>query len=128
MKPLSVEECSAILDAEIQTYTVKGFEIQSRTATTVQLVKHKRFSCAMLILWIVIGFLTIGFGLLIYFLLYTGKRDAIVFLRVDEKGQTWITEYGAYTRGLNAEPRLKYPTDTPPPDNDYDIFRTATRP
>ena len=106
--PLPLEQRTAILVWVIQEYTAMGFEIQSQTPTTAQLIHRKRFSCGMMVLWFFIGLLTIGAGWLIYLVLYTFKRDAISFLKVDEIGQVWVTEYGAYTRGGEPEPHLKY--------------------
>ena len=44
VEPLSLEERSAILDVAVMKYVRIGYEVRSRTQTTVQLVKPKEFS------------------------------------------------------------------------------------
>ena len=80
---LTESERSAILDAEVQRYVALGFHVTSRTATTAQLVKPKRFDAALAVL----GLLFLAVGLLAYLLVYLGQSDERVYLTVDVQGQ-----------------------------------------
>jgi hypothetical protein len=79
---LSDQERSQRLDAEVDRYVRAGFRVVSRTPTAAQLVKPKTFNmgCALL------GFLFLLAGLVLYLLYYVSKRDASVYLTVDEFG------------------------------------------
>lgn len=79
---LSESERSDILDAEIMRWTVQGYRVTSRTATTAQLVRPKTFDVALAIL----GLLLLVVGLLIYLLVYAAKADESVYLSIDPDG------------------------------------------
>lgn len=87
-QPLSTEERSAILDREVSKYVKRGFRVISRTNTTAQLVKPKKFS----FLWAVLWFLLFGVGLLIYLFYYVSKKDETVYLEVDQQGHVKTTK------------------------------------
>ena len=80
---LSLDERSAILDAEVMKYARRGYEVRSRTQTAAQLVRPKKFSFIWALLW----FLVFGVGILVYVLYYLGKSDQTVYLQVDERGK-----------------------------------------
>ena len=93
--PTALDEAarSATLDAEIQRYVADGYRLTVRTATTAQLVKPKRWSWGWALVWLVIGVLTIGLGLVAYivwFLLIA--RDKTVYLSVDISGRVTATK------------------------------------
>jgi hypothetical protein len=81
-EPVPLEERSAILDAEVMKYARMGYEVHSRTQTTAQLVKPKKFS----FIWALVWFLLFGIGLIVYLLYYWGKRDQTIYLEVDNRG------------------------------------------
>ena len=81
--PLSIEERRAILDREIKRYVKRGFRVISRTDTTAQLVKPKKFS----FFWAFIWFLVLIVGFVIYLLYYVSKKDETIYLEVDERGR-----------------------------------------
>src|SRR5215210_5791321 len=81
-EPVPLEERSAILDAVVMKYARIGYEVRSRTQTTAQLVKPKKFS----FIWALVWFLLFGIGLIVYLLYYWGKRDQTIYLEVDNRG------------------------------------------
>ena len=82
-KFLSIEERRTILDREIKRYVKRDFRVVSRTDTTAQLVKPKKFN----FLWAILWFLLFGVGLIVYLLYYAGKKDQTVYLEVNERGR-----------------------------------------
>lgn len=87
-------ERSAILDAEIMRWVTGGYRLQTRTATTAQLVRPKTFSVALALL----GLLLFVFGLVAYLLWYVAQSDESVYLAVGEDGT--ISGSGAGIRQL----------------------------
>ena len=86
--PPSLEERKAILDAEVTRFVRRGFRVQSRTDTTAQLVKPKKFSLG----WAVIWLLCAVFPFVVYLLWYAAKKDEQVYLQVDERGKVKRTK------------------------------------
>lgn len=80
---LSLESRRAALDQELGQWSRRGYRVVSRTDTTAQLVKPKRFSC----LWATLWFLVFGVGFLIYLFYYAGKKDSVIYLEVDPLGR-----------------------------------------
>jgi len=80
---LSVDSRRAILDKEISHYVKRGFQVVSRTDTTAQLVKPKKFS----FLWAMLWLLCFGIGLLVYLIYYAAKRDEQIYLEVGASGK-----------------------------------------
>lgn len=80
---ISIDERKFILDKEIRKYSKKGYKINSRTATSAQMVKPKQFSCLFASLW----FLVFGIGILFYLFWYMAKSDKVIFLEVDGMGR-----------------------------------------
>jgi energy-converting hydrogenase Eha subunit E len=72
----------AILDREVQKYVNWGYRIISRTPTTAQLVKPKRFSPILAFL----GLLIAVVGLVIYIIIYLAMDDTLVYITVDVNG------------------------------------------
>jgi hypothetical protein len=85
---LSIAERKALLDAEVTRYVRRGFRVQSRTDTTAQLVKPKKFS----LFWAGIWLLCAVFPFIVYLLWYAAKRDTQVYLQVDEQGKVTRTK------------------------------------
>lgn len=85
---LSLEERRAVLDREVARYVKRGFRVESRTDTTAQLVKPKKFS----LFWAVVWFLCAVFPFIVYLLWYAAKRDEQVYLQVDERGRVERTK------------------------------------
>ena len=81
-EPVPLEERSAILDAVVMKYARIGYEVRSRTQTTVQLVKPKKFS----FFWALVWFLLFGIGLIVYLIFYWSERDQTIYLEVGEHG------------------------------------------
>jgi hypothetical protein len=73
----------AALDREVSKYVRSGYRVVSRTATTAQLVKPKRFNFLIAF----IGFMFIVAGLILYVLYYMAQRDQTIYLTVDEAGK-----------------------------------------
>jgi uncharacterized BrkB/YihY/UPF0761 family membrane protein len=82
LHPLSVQERSNILDDEVRHYVQRDYRVESRTPTTAQLVRPKKFS----FLWALLWFLLFGIGILIYVAYYLAKSDQTVYLEVDDAG------------------------------------------
>ena len=64
-EPLSRENRSDILEKEVRKYVRRGYRVTSRTATTVQLERPKKFG---------------GSG-------YMAKKDTAVYLEIDKLGR-----------------------------------------
>src|SRR5690242_16467895 len=79
---LTEAERSAILDEEIKRWVANDYRLQTRTATTAQLVRPKTFSVALAVMWL----LCLVVGLLIYLLIYLAQSDETVYLVVEEDG------------------------------------------
>ncbi len=82
-QPLPLDQRRAILEREINGYLSRGFQVQSQTETTAQLVKPKRFS----LLWAVLWLFVFGVGLVLYLLYYLSKKDETIYLEVGGAGQ-----------------------------------------
>ena len=80
---LSLEERKAILDREVTRYVRRGFRVQSRTDTTAQLIKSKKFSLFWSVFWLMLLILPF----VVYLLVYLASRDKQVYLQVDEYGK-----------------------------------------
>lgn len=80
---LPLEERSAILEAQIRKYAMRGYVVRYKDATNAQMVKPKTFSFWWALVWL----LTLGIGLVFYLLYYGAKRDHLLTLWVDEKGK-----------------------------------------
>ena len=83
LHPLSVQERSNILDDQVRNYVQGGYRVESRTPTTAQLVRPKKFS----FLWALLWFLLFGIGILVYVAYYLAKSDQTVYLEVDDEGK-----------------------------------------
>ena len=68
-----------MLDSVIAEYAARDYRLITRTPTSAQLVKPKRFSFGWAVFWL----LMLGFGLLVYLFYYVSRTDEQVFLRVD---------------------------------------------
>jgi len=64
-EPLSREDRSDILEKEVRKYVRRGYRVTSRTDTTVQLIKPKKWG---------------GSG-------YMAKKDKAVYLEIDKLGR-----------------------------------------
>ena len=73
----------ALLDREVQKYVRWGYRVVSRTPTTAQLVRPKRFSLILALLGLCLAVV----GLVVYVLLYMAARDSQVYLTVDINGK-----------------------------------------
>ena len=82
-EPLSREDRSDILEKEVRKYVGRGYRVTSRTDTTAQLVKPKKFSKFWAILW----FCCLVFPFVIYILWYMAKKDKMVSLEIDKLGR-----------------------------------------
>lgn len=80
---LTTEQRSEILDKEIRGYVKSGFRVISRTDTTAQLVKPKKFS----LLIAVICLLLAVFPFIIYLLWYMAAKDKTIYIEVDPNGK-----------------------------------------
>lgn len=80
---LSESDRAAILDDEVQRYILRGYRVINRTATSVQLVRPKRFSLVAALAWL----LLLGIGLLIYLMSYAGQRDEAMYITVNADGR-----------------------------------------
>lgn len=87
MERASAAQRSVILNVEIRRYLDQGYRVQSATETTAQMVKPKKFS----LLWALVWFLVVPFvGVVPYILYYLAKKDRLVYIEIDERGQTLI--------------------------------------
>ena len=82
-EPLSVEDRRDILETEVTKYVKQGYRVTSRTDTTAQLVKPKKFSK----LWAILWFCLLIFPFVIYILLYMAKKDKTIYLEIDKLGR-----------------------------------------
>ena len=76
-EPMSLEERREILEKEIRKYVKRGYQVASRTDTTAQLIKPKKFS----LFWFCVGLI------ILYLAYYMWKRDKTVYLEVDKLGR-----------------------------------------
>jgi protein-S-isoprenylcysteine O-methyltransferase Ste14 len=86
-QPISEAERSRILEEEVAEYMRDGFFVRTRTATTAQPVKPKKFSFIWALLWL----LLFGVGLIVYLIYYAAKRDEGRYVEVDEYGNVKAT-------------------------------------
>ena len=68
------------LQDHINWYVNRGYQVQSQTETSAQLVKPKRFS----LIWALIWTLLVLVGLIIYIFYYISKKDQTVYLYVED--------------------------------------------
>jgi hypothetical protein len=80
---LPIAERRAKLDQAIARYSSQGYRVTTRSDTTAQLFRPKKFSFFWALLW----FLVFGIGLIVYLLYYAAKKDSVIFLEVDETGR-----------------------------------------
>ena len=80
---LPIEQRTAFLDQQIRQYANRGFRVISRSETTAQLVKPKKFSFILAAL----GLLLWGVGLLLYLFYYWSQKDQTVLIQVDPQGR-----------------------------------------
>ena len=80
---LSESERADILDVEVSRYTARGYRVVTRTPSSAQLVRPKRFSVVAALAWL----LLLGVGLLIYLLSYAGQRDEAMHITVTADGR-----------------------------------------
>ena len=80
--PMYAEKRRELLERAIAKYVSKGYLVVSRTDSTAQLRKPKTFSCLFASLW----FLLFGIGIVVYLIYYAAKRDAIIYIEVNEIG------------------------------------------
>lgn len=71
----------------IAEYSRDGFLVRQRTATTVQLVRPKRFSFIWAFLWL----LVFGIGITVYLIYYAAKQDEGRYVEMDEYGEVRAT-------------------------------------
>ena len=76
-EPLSREDRSGILEKEVRKYVRQGYRVTSRTDTTAQLVKPKKFS----FFWFCVGVI------ILYLAYYMAKKDKTIYLEVDKVGR-----------------------------------------
>ena len=68
------------LQEHINWYVRQGYHVVSQTETAAQLVRQKRFS----IMWFLLGLLAVGVGAVVYIIYFMMKRDATVYLTVQD--------------------------------------------
>lgn len=78
---ITTEERRRILQARIQDAIARGYRVVSQTDTTAQLVKGKKFSVWMFLLF---------FGIF-YLPYYWAKRERTLYVSVDEWGAVMET-------------------------------------
>ncbi len=83
MTAMMIQERTAILDKEISKYVKNGYRVVSRSDTTAQLVKPKKFSFIWAMLWLLVA----GVGIFVYLIYYMAKKDSTVYLEVDAQGK-----------------------------------------
>lgn len=74
------------LEREIESYLSRGFRVLSRTDTTAQLIKPRRYDPT----WGCLGFLTFGVFWVIGLLVFLMSKDQLVYLSLDASGQVLI--------------------------------------
>jgi hypothetical protein len=74
-----VAQAPTDLKGQIRLATQYGFHVTSQTATTAQLLRAKKFSFLLAVLWL----LFLGIGLLVYVLYYVSKSDDTIYLDLD---------------------------------------------
>lgn len=83
MEPEPPIDPEAILQAEISRYVQNGYRVTSKTASSAQLVKPKKFSVTWAMVWLLLVVLPFVF----YLIWYGIKRDQHLYLTVDEQGK-----------------------------------------
>jgi len=82
MGDLSAKNRREILDEQVADLSRRGYSIVSRTFTTAELLRPKRFSYRMAGL----SLLLFGVGFIVYILWYGQEKDSHLFISVDEQG------------------------------------------
>jgi hypothetical protein len=77
-----------ILVQQISRYVEAGWQVQSQTETSANLVMPKKFSFWWALLWFLLGV----FPLIIYVIYYANKQDRSMFLTVDEVGDITVSD------------------------------------
>jgi len=81
---LTTDARADILEHEIQKYLQQGYIVQTRTETTAQLIKKKRFS-----------FILALFLNLLYVFFYLSDKDKTAYIQVNRQGQIETTKQPA---------------------------------
>lgn len=77
-----------ILVQQISRYVEAGWQVQTQTETSANLVMPKKFSFWWALLWFLLGV----FPLIIYVIYYANKQDRSMFLTVDEAGNITVSD------------------------------------
>ncbi len=85
-RELTIAERRAILDQEVASYAQQGYLVLSRSDTTAQLVKPKRFSCLWAFVWLLVTIFLLGIGMIIYWIWHASKKNKGLYLEVDLYG------------------------------------------
>jgi hypothetical protein len=80
---LSTQQRTEILDREVRNYVKKGYRVVSRSDTTAQLVRPKKFSLLIALICFVLAVVPF----VLYLLWYMASRDKTVYLEVDTNGK-----------------------------------------
>ncbi len=72
------------MDGRIAQYTMRGWQVVSRTAEGAQLRKPKTFS----LVWSLAWFLLFGVGVLVYVFYYAAKKDEVIYLSASDPAPT----------------------------------------
>jgi hypothetical protein len=97
-RTLTDVERKAILSDQIERFAWDGWRVLVHSETSAQLTRRKRFSVVAAIFWT----LVLLVGLVIYLLIYLGRRDPVVRLIVTEGGKV----QGDFSDGSDAWPKL----------------------
>lgn len=71
------------LDAEIGHYVQRGYRVTAMTPTSASLVKPKRISLLMFVIWSMLALLPV----ILYLVYFARKKERVVYLWLDESGQ-----------------------------------------
>lgn len=82
---ISAAERAARLDQQIAAYSRQGYRVQSRTETSVQLVRPKQFNLVAALLW----FFCFGVGVLVYVAYYLSKSDDVLYFGITDEGELY---------------------------------------
>lgn len=86
---LSDESKEELLEEEVVRWVRQGYRVQSRTKNSAQLLKPRQWTTIWTVM-LVFGLCFYGLGALLVLMIYSFKKDKLVYIKVEDDGE--ITE------------------------------------
>lgn len=119
---METKDRKTLLENTIDYFVRQGFLVYSQTEDSVQLVRPKRFSFLLALIFL----LLYGFPLLLYVLYYLSRNDEALYIRVDGQGTiTAINQDGA-SHVVSPDQPESVPAGLVPPQ-EREAYSTSTK-